>query len=112
MQSSSHLGRSLAEAQLNHAGLVQRRCQAVEIPIEPFAHLQPLIEIGAAELAGHVGEVFQDRRRLAQMAAVVAVDQKGHLAVALPGEMGRLLVLARHHVHVHVVEGLAHAATG
>ena len=40
------------------------------------------------------------------MPAVVAVDQQRHLAVALLGEIGRLLVLAGHEVHVHVVEGL------
>ncbi len=96
----------LAEAKLDRARPVDRHCQAVEVPVHPFARLDPLLEGGAAEFSECIGEIFEDRGGLAEIAAVAGVDEKRNLAVALLCEIGGLLVLAAGHVHMDIVEGL------
>ena len=96
----------LHEAALDGARAVDVGRQPVELPEQPLAHPRLLLGRLAAHLAELVGEIEQDRARLAEFQ--VAVDQRRHLAEAVDGEIVRLLVGAGAQIDMLVGKGLAH----
>src|SRR4029079_9634255 len=96
------LGRELGKAELCRARAVDALREPVKLPEHPLARIHALLQRRAAELAGLLGEVLEDRGGLAEMPPVRIVDEQRHLAEALLRKILRPLMLALAQIDVHV----------
>ena len=101
----AHLLAELADAAVAGAQAIERCCQLVPGPEQPFADALGLQRLFGPELAQFIGEIGDDGGGLHHEG--MAVAQRRHLAIAILHQIVGLLVLALTQVDVNIAVGVA-----